>query len=425
MVSFSMCIKRSVVTFFLLLICSTWVSAGTYSESAHGDSLAGVNRQATSTSGYARGNCAHCHEQHTSINGQEPAPVGGSPSGYLLLSDQSSSKTTGPYSQSDNVCFNCHTSTGSIQQGSFANQNYSSTFAGAPATTNSILDAFNQRSYHNLYDVRRFITGQSGTKNFADFPAGSSSCDGCHNVHLAKRNHATPGDPTKTAISKPSDHNNLFGDDSPTERMTDPSYGGNYQSPKYFASSSLEPDGLGSIQATQAAKTPDYSEFCSDCHNATNTIYSTTLGRNLKKVDWEIEKHGKGNADGYLSVDPPFIAGASSLGYVLSCLDCHEPHGSPYPFLLRSSINGATLTTPPASTDTLDWNYVCDSCHDNSNGQIHHFSADQAYAGSQCGRCHGSNWHCVNCHYHGSWVNDPANPLDRTPDYAPTTRVTF
>ncbi len=417
--------KPLAAALMLLLFSATWLSAGTYTESAHGDSVAGVNRQATSAAGYARGNCGHCHEQHASINNQEPVPVGGAPSGYLLLSDQSSDKTVNPYSQADNVCFNCHSSTGSVQQGSFSNKNYSSTFGGASTTITSIMDAFNQSSYHNLYDVRRLITGQSGTKSFSDFPADSSPCSGCHNVHMAKRNRATPGDPTNTAISKPSDHNNLFGDDSPGERMTNPDYGGNYQPPMYFNSSNLEPDGLGSDQTIQASKTPDYSEFCTDCHNPTSTIYSTTLGRDLRQIDWDNEKHGKGDADGYLSVDAPFIAGTGSMGYVLSCLDCHEPHGSPNPFLIRPSVNGALLAGVPSASTGLGWDYLCDRCHDDDNSTIHHSSIDRAYTKRMCSSCHNGVSNCLNCHFHGSWVNDPTNPLDKTPDYSPTTRVTF
>ena len=461
--------KPLTVALMLLLLSATWLSAGTYTESAHGDSVAGVNRQATSTEGYARGNCGHCHEQHASINNQEPVPVGGSPSGYLLLSDQSSDKTVNPYSQADNVCFNCHSSTGSVQQGSFTNKNFSSTFGGASTTITSIMDAFNQSSYHNLYDVRRLITGQSGTKSFADLPADSSPCSGCHNVHMAKRNRETPGDPTNTAISKPSDHNNLFGNDSPGERMTNPDYGGDYQPPKYFSSGNLEPDGLGSDQTMQASKTPDYSEFCTDCHNPTSTIYSSTLGRYLKKIDWGIggDKHGAQLTDGHDFVAAghiitPRIGGGGLIqapyvigdDYILSCLDCHEPHGSNNIMLLRPRVNGGDLDISITAPDVKiglnnpnidDIGYLCLRCHyddkavpafnqtvNNHWRFVHHADSigwDTPYGGLN-GNCSCHAWPgtgmgrplCGDCHFHGSVITIDIGNQAGQPD---STRKTF
>ena len=415
----------------IVLICLFFgpaeLSAGPYIDSAHGDSTIGVNRQATSTKGYARGNCGHCHEQHSSLDGGEPVPVSGSPSGYLLLANGfNDAATANPYNQTDSVCFYCHATTGSLQTGGIVNNNFSATFAGATAESVSIQDAFNKASYHNLYDVKQFITGVSGSKSFADFPAGSTPCSGCHNIHIAKANRTAPGNPVLTAISKPSDHSNLFGDDSPAERMSDLIYNNNYQPPIYFSVTQLEPDGLSSDRAIQADKTPDYAEFCSDCHNATNLIYSTTLGRNLRTIDWDSEKHGKANAEGSLSVDSPYITGTGSMGYVLSCTDCHEPHGSSNAFLIRKDVNGATLAGTIVSTS--NWNYLCDRCHDDDHEAIHHSSTDWAYTARQCSQCHpgGTNpINCADCHYHGSWVNDPSNPLDKTPDNDPPTRVTF
>ncbi len=408
----------------LFLLFPGIINAGTYGDSAHGNSSAGVARTATSNKGYAQGNCGHCHEQHASIDNQEPDPASGTASGYLLFADVFSDQSTNPYVQSDAVCFYCHATTGSMQEGGIINDNYSATFGGATATSSSILDTFNQSSYHNLYDIQRYITGKLGSKSFADFPDNSSPCSGCHNPHLAKANRSAPGNPLLTALSIPTDHNNLFGDDTPGERMSDPTYGGKYQAPEYYGSTNLEPDGFGNDQITQAEKTPDYIEFCTSCHNSTNTIYSTTLGRNLKYIDWDNEKHGRLDADGYISVDSPYTAGSGNLGYVLSCLDCHEPHGSPNAFLLRKDVNGGTLAGNVTATE--NYFHLCARCHDNNNETIHHFSSDRAYVRRMCGSCHSSYpIRCSNCHFHGSWVNDPANPLDKTPGYAPTTRVTF
>jgi len=74
---------------FLLSHPITPSLAGTYISSAHGGSSnaasgKGVVRLAGTIS---PGNCAHCHEQHASIGGVEPAPVKPGASNYLLFAD--------------------------------------------------------------------------------------------------------------------------------------------------------------------------------------------------------------------------------------------------------------------------------------------------------------------------------------------------
>ncbi len=394
--------------------------AGTFTDSAHGNSSSGVKRKNPFPSEYSRGNCAHCHEQHASIEGDEPTPdankAQGPDSFCLLANNWSGLPTVKPYVQDDNSCFYCHTSSATFQAlPSFFNYSYCRTFGGYSSdATASIMDTFNLTSYHNLYDLYRYITGQSGSgshPSFTDFPASSSPCSGCHNVHIAKRNKATPGNPSNTAISRPSDHNNLWGDGSPGERMTATGYSADYQPPQYYSSSSnLEPDGTSSDRATQAGKTPDYNTFCIDCHNSTNTIWSTSLSRNLKTINWDVEKHGKGDADGYITVDSPYTSGSGDLGYVLSCLDCHEPHGSSNAFLIRKEVNGAALGatigygTDADKLDNANWDYLCNRCHQDdaelhsgceadNYGEIHHsttYGGDPPYTTDiqNCGGCH-------------------------------------
>ncbi|MFH1674238.1 MAG: cytochrome c3 family protein [Pseudomonadota bacterium] len=418
-------LKTHIGTFFFLLIiplffCVPPAMGGTYTSSAHGSSSYGVDR--TSTGIYATGHCAHCHEQHASINGAEPAPSGG-PSGFCLLADNFSQVSTGPYTESANACFYCHTSIGSLQNGGITNNDYSATFGDASTSVTGIMQAFNQASYHNLNDILDFATGVWSST----FTNDSNPCSGCHNVHIAKRNKANPGDPTYTAISKPSDHGNLWGDGDPGERMTAPGYGVDYQ-PPYYSSPNLEPDGVSSDRATQAGKTPDYNTFCQDCHSYDMSAY----GLSNTPIDWETtgDKHGKRDADVHIDMDLPYVAGAGSLGYVLSCTDCHEPHGSPNTFLIRREVNGTALGGT-ITTNTLDWKYICTQCHmDDADaddaglyptgamkweppavGQfqyIHHVggSPDAPYSLSMCKNCHVGGMDrdpipCANCHNHG------------------------
>ena len=385
------------------------VAAGPYADSAHGNTTYGVLRNwSPQSTPYIQGNCAHCHEQHSSIDGSEPPPVGGAASGFLLLAEGFSGQTDNltPYDQDDNVCFQCHTTTGSLQSGGITNYNYSTTFGGSMSTgtVESIMAAFNLASYHNLYDIKRFITGAIGSKSFSNFPASSNPCSGCHNVHLARANKRTPGDPNFTALSRPSEHDSLWGDTSPNERMT--VYGTAYQPPYYWESTYyFEPDGLSDDIAAQAEKTPDYNTFCIDCHNSTNIIYSTPLGRNLRTFNWSLEMHGGGTAkdDPRDQMNLPYVE--ASIGtYLLSCLDCHEPHGSANQYLIRNSVNKNTVTLP---LDSTDWDELCASCHlpTTELRRFHHAVSSTDFA---CSDCHVSAdraagiHDCTNCHYHGS-----------------------
>jgi cytochrome c553 len=205
------------------------------------------------------------------------------------------------------------------------------------------------------------------------------------------------------------------------------SVSGTYQAPYRYNSTTYEPDGSS---ITNGSNLTDFVTFCSDCHNASNTIYSTTLSRNLYAFDWAYEKHGGAVAtnDYWLSVPPaddindllePYKE--ATANYVLSCTDCHEPHGSPNLFMIRRGVNGGTDTTSvtkPASEtpdNTKQWKSLCGKCHDTStdnNKTIHHRAYVQAegdeFVGDyyRCVYCHEPDAddirNCLKCHYHGS-----------------------
>ena len=421
-------------------------AVGPYLESAHGSSSYGVKR--SSTPDYPKGHCAHCHEAHAGIGGNEPAPVGG-PMDYTLF-------YYNYVNQTDGFCFECHNTT-TYQETSFNNYSYSYR-AGGDSTTcpDTILSAFSfidetgnpvlncgssSGSSHKLTDIKSFITGKWG------YTADSNPCAACHDPHRAKKDPHTSGS-RGWPVSRPSGHADtstweLYGDDA-TEKMSN--YSVNYQAPYQNKTlSTYEPDG----SATQdGSNLTNYVTFCTDCHtNVVNSIYSNALGRYLKPIDWNVEKHGKGNADVSLCGNDPYPSGSSGLGKVLSCTDCHEPHGSTNAFLTRNKVNGDVLDGNIGSFSTTDWHYLCDSCHKddkeiNTNCQEDHWfishhsnqgcNSDRPYNPSNCSKCHsgsgGSNSPscynmnrskliCTNCHYHGSSVTDA--------DYSPTTRRTF
>ncbi|MEW6519036.1 MAG: cytochrome c3 family protein [Thermodesulfobacteriota bacterium] len=392
--------------------------AGPYTDSAHGGADSGVRRSDLALANYAQGNCAHCHEQHASIDGAEPDPSSGdySASPFALFADNfDTGATTNLYDQGDNFCFFCHTNVASLQSNGIDNKDYAATFAGYPTGSPlGIFEAFNQYSYHNLADIWDF-----SQDNFTFFTSSSNPCTGCHNPHLARRNKENQKDPSFTAISRPTDHGNLWGNDA-AERM-DAASSNKYLAPYYYNSAnSYEPD---ATNLDDGSLTPDYNAFCTDCHNLTNTIYSTTLGRNLYKFSWYDlggdtiaagDKHGANSATSTSDRINPY--GADN-GWILSCLDCHEPHGSPNAFLLRREVNGSAISGNIRSGSTeanSSMKLLCAKCHNNDWEYIHHTSPDAIYDQFKCGTCHGMGGFpitCEDCHAHGksvTFIDDPS-----------------
>ncbi|MBN2331567.1 MAG: hypothetical protein JXO50_00510 [Deltaproteobacteria bacterium] len=433
----------SLATFLNIAIITTPVAAGPYADSAHGHATAGVRRTGVAIPPYCIGNCVHCHEQHASIDGSEPSPPAllNGPSPYALFADTfDTTITANPYNQNDNFCFYCHTGSGSLQSGGITNEDYATTFGSSTVGTPAgILEAFNLDTYHNLYDLWDF----SQTQFSSYFTSDTNPCLACHNPHLAKRNCSDPDDPTLAAISRPTDHNSLWGADA-SERMDN--Y--DYQPPVISLAPSYEPGGTAT---EDSSLTPDFVTFCSDCHNTSTTITSTPLGRNLYHLDWSSsgDKHGINPATGSTSRDivAPYEAlYADQTNYTLSCLDCHEAHGSPNSFLVRRAVNGKPpnadiifSATPPDNQDiilsakglitvgtnpTMDG--LCVSCHISSNSNIHHLNADAPYLQKSCAFCHGAGGVdkilCEQCHFHGSTVFIPA---DESKTGIANTRKTF
>ena len=372
--------------------------AGDYADSAHGNTGYGVDR--TSTSQYTQGHCAHCHEQHASIGGTEPAPKTGDAVGpdkfCLLANNFDTAATPGSYTEDDNACFYCHTSNlACLQDGGITNNDYSETFGEGSGGVTGIMQAFNQTSFHNLNDVLNFAkTNWSST-----FTDNSNPCSGCHNVHLARRNKANKGDPAYTAISKPSVHDSLWGAGG-GETLRD--YTTNYQAPYSDTfTPKYEPDASISEPAGGwGSNMPDYVTLCLDCHS--NAVTSTTRGRSLVAIDWSAggDIHGGRARTGTCSWENHNGAGAAGTGlklpyveatanYVLSCTDCHEPHGSAADvFLLRNFINGEAVTHPAAPNNyaTGYWASVCEKCHIEIAGS--YASMGSCWGGNSSTCCH-------------------------------------
>ncbi len=417
-------LKRKGIILIVLLIAVSFlhvrvVYAGVYLNSAHGNSTYGVDRNAAGfPNDYPDGHCAHCHEQHASIGGSQPTPAGSGPSNYTLFKENY-------VNQSASFCFECHKDVGSYQMGgSIVNRSYSYRAGGWSAdTVNDVLESFSfssPDSSHSLDNIKTFINSKSW-----GYTANSNPCNACHNPHAAQGDPANVPNSAKSSgtrgypVSRPSQHstdNNSWGlwGDGAGEKMSD--YTSFYQAPYRFNSTSAyEPDGSATADASQLT---DYVTFCTDCHNNSNIISSTALGRNLYTFNWSIEKHGGGTAnDACVDIFDPYFTDGNCGSYVLACTDCHEPHGSPNVFLIRKVVNGGVVTvdsgtgTGPGGSLNKEWVYLCQNCHDGllSDGYHVHPQTLPGDVGCSSTACHydvDEFRPCAECHYHGNNLID-------------------
>jgi hypothetical protein len=383
--------NRAVILAISLVALLAWgiAYAGTYADSAHGHTTYGVDR--TSTSQYTQGHCGHCHEQHASIAGVEPAPArpfGDPPDEYLLFN-------TNFTDQSTNFCYECHVDSGGYQAGNIINRSYSYNFGGntsAGSYDMDIEEAFGHTtpgsgSSHYLPDFVSQILGQTlrdADGNTWSLPADINPCDACHNPHIVQRNYPVSevGGLLATAVTRPSDPDNLWGDDA-SERMTSEAA---YQAPYWWASTTTYEPANNGVQ--DGSNVPNYIRLCTDCHNTYNTIYSTNPclpngPRNLTSINYTVDFNPAAKPDMHgrrvgspSKLQAPF---AGKSGLVLNCTDCHEPHGSDNIYLIRTSWNGVSVSV--TGEGDAQWKGICYyRCHD---------------------RKHAGREGCSTCHRHG------------------------
>ncbi len=382
----------------VLVFMTTTALAGTYAISSHGTS---IRRTVINAKGYVDGNCAHCHEQHASIDGAEPAPVGGAPDEYLGFDDE------------QNLCYGCHGSGG----------------AGT-ATDNDIDNDISAGATGSHHDAASY----SGKHTDKETPADISSlankhveCTDCHNPHMARSITRTQGTNNIAATSP------LYGATGIV-----PTFGGEW-STSYAAS------------FTQATK--EY-QICFKCHSGANTNVTSWGGAGANAwTDVGLEFNTSNSS--YHPVAGPIsdtlnngqLFNGWSPGDTMYCSDCHElgtgtnnagPHGSATKWMLAgtnkawpydlASLNGSSSTsssdfrnTGTSSSQGIKANYG------NVNGlfclNCHPFSTDSNPAGMDDGeiedlnKAHGKHalrgpsdrvCACVDCHIrvpHGGRVS--------------------
>ncbi len=402
-------------TIFVVLGVLVWVfthsdviawDPAEYAESAHGDPAYGVNRLGTPEDDelrYHTGSCAHCHDTF------DPTFCENDPNGLMLFAPNN------PTSQTDNFCFECHSASTEHQQ--VINEDYGATFGGGTANSSDIQAAFNfgppndqepdgtTGSSHNLQMVRNWTKIKPAGDWITD---DTNACLVCHDPHLSQKNHDPyPTPPTyKTAIRRPqapssgtNQPSNLWGDESGNLELLaeDP---GVYQAP-YYGSGPWDPQ-AGPFEpagdaTSDGSNLPNFVRFCAfqSCHSSTgitpaaHDAYGAQYPpfeqppRNLKAIDWTTADHGLGH-DSYITgrqTKAPY--GDPNVNYILSCTDCHEPHGSESQWLLRTCVNGKEVGV----TGVWQWYDFCTACHQ--------FRADPSTS-------HQPGKNCNGCHTHGS-----------------------
>jgi hypothetical protein len=139
-----------------------------------------------------------------------------------------------------------------------------------------------------------------------------------------------------------------------------------------------------------APDAPDYVTLCLECHQ--DQQYSTRLSRNLLAINWENgDRHGKkgepGAANPYYGFrKEPYgsqTAGTWTEYQVVMCTDCHDPHGSPNEFLLRTCANGKDDISVGGPGQWLNF---CTACHFLTYGSHYHSDGPTS---DRCPDCHG------------------------------------
>lgn len=408
-----------VKTLLMGLVALVWVlncphvaTADTYNSSAHGDDTSGVFRQPVSgefplgvdctqwpgeTCVNTEGSCAHCHDTFNDSYCGVTTLMLFAPLDYD--------------SQWDSFCISCHKGPSTSYQVGMPNQyTYSVNRGGAPTgcpanvrgSFRFVNEAGQQRdqcgstvgSSHFLGGIRSALAGKSAEWGFDSDPANINACHACHNPHLAKQDYP---------CSLPSDHASgsaweVWGDE-PGEKMSDYATGGYYLNyyPPYLYPFVVgnPPVGLPPPQPSEWASdsaAPDYVTLCLECHQESQD--STRLGRPLLAINWENgDRHGKKGEPGAAACYYGFrkypygsdCLGTSTEYKVVMCTDCHDPHGSPNEFLLRTCVNGTNGLTVSAPGKWWDF---CQACH--------FLTYNPGY--------HSSSLNCPSCHGHGNYT---------------------
>lgn len=165
------------------------------------------------------------------------------------------------------------------------------------------------------------------------------------------------------------------------------------------------------ILELDANEMPDYTTFCQTCHRQVSGRYGTS--NNYSRLRYDPIRFIKGDGGGTIAthglargresstdllrlIEPFYSLRTDPQGNVvnnlyLSCIDCHEPHGSYNVFLIRTKVNGKTGVVVDADGRFYS---LCSKCHHIENpwtgGYPHGGPGDM------------NERTCIECHHHSA-----------------------
>jgi len=335
-------------------------AANEYTNSAHGSTTRGVDR--TSTPQYGTGNCAHCHEQHASINGTEPDPTGG-PDIYL------------GFALEQNLCLGCHGGTPNYSNNAYPHD------INTDITKTSKHDLTNSDTAHRANET---LAQLAVTKHV--------ECTDCHNPHEAiTGNHVagTTGNAVSNALKAVSGAVPTFS-------------GSNWTAPTAY-----------NLQTA----TKEH-EICFKCHSSANANLTTwdsswtnvglefsTSNQSYHPVAGALTGGGSSALDADQMLAPWKVGtGTDSQGTkTMYCSDCHGdsaddttagPHGSGSPRILKgrwptnSSAYLWDLDDAEFGTNSFNTECLCKNCHPIFPWQNEAHSTSRHSGGYKCVQCH-------------------------------------
>jgi len=408
--------RNEILTQRHLVICLTsmmfWIGnlayAGSYTGSAHGNSVNGVNRSTIDGkfSSYSVGNCSHCHEAHASIDGSEPEPSGGVAAGP---------DPALAFSEEEETCVTCHD--------------------GSPVLAN-IFTPSNKTYRHPMYDYSDKHTLSILEDGLSGAPFRGinrhAECVDCHNPHYI----GYPGNVLHSYNAAAPANNNLVSNPLKGVWGVEPLTTPLWSPPTTFTEQNTIPTG--------SAK--EY-QICYKCHSyyalQDGDGVTTLIGPSGDYVTDQAMEFSPGNKSAHpvqttannrtgasnpkalatVQMKSPWNVAANMGNQTMMCSDCHGndaaspqgPHGSDKKFMLKDYVGTGTKYYWPTRPDGRLWTLgdvndnqnnwstqlFCVNCHPIKSGSSffnsahddsHHYDnvtyQGYSYNGAPCVFCH-------------------------------------
>jgi hypothetical protein len=372
--------------------------AGPYTDSAHGNSVSGVDRSSIDShySSFAKGNCSHCHEQHSSLGGSEPMPVGSAQNPALRFAPE------------EELCNTCHD--------------------GSPVAANIAFE-FAKPYRHPVTDHagRHTLSIDEMGQNGAPFRGVNrhAECSDCHEPHTVQQQVHTPPGNAISGVLKGS-----WGVEPNSDLLWQPPLSFAEEAPatmeyqlcfkchSYYALQ--DADGITNIIGPSGKLITDQSmEFS----KANRSVHPVRVPLNNQTGSYGVRSLASSRLKAPWNLDPGNLT--------MYCSDCHGnnanspkgPHASTNPAIIEGNwswpfkpAGGKLWTLNDVRNNLNNWNtrLLCAKCHtlplgDRMSGHPHDRNGHtRSYASAPYSTYDSTGFACVACHIpipHGSRVS--------------------